>query len=263
MTVKQQLDAPIIANKRLQGSYYQIDLECPSIAQQAEPGQFVHIRVTDLSDRVLRRPFSVYNVCPREGTISIIYKIVGRGTDCLSRQSPPDVLNLIGPLGRGFTLPSKEETPVISAGGYGCAATYLLAERCPRPPICLLGGRTAEDLLLVDNYRRLGATVKLATEDGSAGHQGMVTDLLEQTLAEENKEKLKLYACGPTGMLQAVCDLTRSHNLTAEVSLDHLMCCGVGACFACVVKIKTQEEPGWRYARTCTEGPVFSSEQMV
>ncbi len=263
MSAKIQQDAPILANHLLQGSYFLLDLDCAPIARLVQPGQFVHVQLPRMTDRILRRPFSVFDIEPVSGRLSIVYKVVGRGTDHLARLSAGDVLNLIGPLGTGFSLPPPSITPLIVAGGYGCAATYLLAKHSCTAPLCLFGGRTSEELLLIEEYRELGAQIKLATDDGSLGHHGMVTELLEKALREQNSDQIKVYACGPDGMLKAVSEIVAKYDLTAEISLDHAMCCGVGACFACVVKMKTAHEPGWEYVRTCRDGPVFRSDQVV
>jgi len=263
MATKKQSYAPIINNNRLQSNYFQVDLVCPEIAALVQPGQFVHVKLPELQHKILRRPFSVYNVDQASGTLSIIYKTVGEGTVHLSTLPPGSKLDLIGPLGKGFSLPKSNEQPIIIAGGYGAAAVYLLAARSEQPPILLLGGRNEEDLILIDQFRELGAELKLATDDGSLGHPGLITELLPETLTNETELITRLYACGPHGMLKAVSEIATDYNLTAEISLDHAMCCGVGACFACAVKVKSEDARGWTYARTCIDGPVFKSDQAI
>lgn len=252
-----QEKAPILRNLRLQGSYYRVDLDAPRIAAAVAPGQFVHVQFPDLEHHVLRRPFSVFNVEPASGTLSIVYKTVGEGTAHLAGLAPGACLDLLGPLGQGYSVPPAGRPPIVVAGGYGCAATYLFVRRSPRPCLVLLGGRTAEDLLLLDEFGALGADLRLATDDGSRGHRGVVTDLLEPALAQTPNPFV--IACGPTPMLKAVCRIVARHGLDAEVSLDHTMCCGVGACFACVVRMKADTPDGWEYVRTCKSGPVFPS----
>ena len=250
-----QEKAPILRNQRLQGSYYRVDLRAEQIAATVAPGQFVHVQLPAFEHHVLRRPFSVFNAEPATGTLSLIYKTVGEGTAHLSGLGAGVGLDLLGPLGHGYSVPPPGQTAVVVAGGYGCAATYLLVRRSPGPCIVLLGGRTAEDLLLVDEFTALGADVRLATDDGSRSHRGVVTDLLEAAL--EQTANPFVVACGPNPMLKAVCRLVDRRGLDAEVSLDHAMCCGVGACFACVVKLTADNADGWEYVRTCKSGPVF------
>jgi dihydroorotate dehydrogenase electron transfer subunit len=184
----------------------------------------------------------------------------------LARQPAGVVADLLGPLGRGFTIPADPAVlPVIVAGGYGCAATYLLARRCAagRPPVCLFGARTRDDLLLVAEFQALGCDVRIATDDGSAGRAGFVTLLLAELLDTPGAGPFSIHACGPNPMLKAVTGLVLARGLDAEISLDHAMCCGVGACFACVVKRKAANADGWEYSRTCIDGPVFPASETV
>ena len=256
-----QEKAPILRNACLQGSYYRVDLRAPGVVPQVLPGQFVHVQLPDFEQHVLRRPFSVFNVDEASGTLSLIYKIVGEGTARLAQLGEGVCLDLMGPLGHGYSEPPAGQKLVVVAGGYGCAATYLLVRRSPPPSVVCLGGRTAEDLLLVHEFRALGSAVHLATDDGSLGHRGVVTELLEQVLDREPRPFV--VACGPNPMLKAVCRIVAARGLQAEVSLDHVMCCGVGACFACVVKLKADNAAGWEYVRTCKSGPVFQASQVV
>ena len=260
--MKHQEDAPVLANRCLGGPYYQIDLCAPRIAGEAQPGQFAHVQYPDFEHHLLRRPFSIYEVAPADGRLSIIYKVVGAGTAHMSALVTGQRVNLLGPLGRGFSLPPKGSTPIIVAGGYGAAATYLLAARSPVPPHVLIGGRSADDLLLVEEFRALGARVEVSTDDGSCGAHGLVTDLLTPLL-DRRPPSPAVYACGPNPMLKAVAEIALARGIDAEISLDHAMCCGVGACFACVVKLKSDKPDGWEYTRTCLDGPVFRASRVV
>ena len=261
--MKHQEEAEILANRNVQGGYFRLDLRTSHIAGEVTPGQFVHVRIPLLSQRILRRPFSVFDVDADSGRLSIIYKVVGEGPDQLSRGGVGTAVSVLGPLGRGFTLPGAAEPSLIVAGGYGCAATYLLAKRSSVRPCCLFGARSAADLLLVDEFRTLGCDVRIATDDGSSGHRGMVTELLSGLLPELSAGAWRIFACGPNPMLRAVSRIVVPAGLTAEISLDHAMCCGVGACFACVVKRRADNAEGWEYVRTCTDGPVFPAADAV
>ena len=204
----------------------------------------------------------MFSVDPEAGLLSVIYKVVGEGTRHLSGLEAGGRASLLGPLGNGYTMPPGNALPVIVAGGYGSAATYLLARESAVKPVCLLGGRTASDLLLVDEFEELGAVVRVATDDGTRGHRGFVTDLLVDFLAQE-PDNPWIYACGPNPMLKSVAEIVLARGRDAEISLDHAMCCGVGACFACVVKMKSENPPGWEYVRTCKAGPVFKASETV
>jgi dihydroorotate dehydrogenase electron transfer subunit len=252
----------IISNDILQDDYYIVKFHAPEICAKTMPGQFVHVKIANLRDRILRRPFSICNVTA-DGVLTIAYKIVGEGTEALAHLKPGTVCDLLGPLGNPFTLPVDDEIPVIVAGGYGSAATYILAQRSPKSGILLLGARSKNDLILTEEFAATGFKVMTATEDGSRGHTGRVTELLDPVFEQHKNDKLRFYGCGPTGMLMALGNILvdKGYN-DGELSLDHLMCCGVGACFACVVKVKAENEDGWRYARTCKEGPVFKASEV-
>lgn len=256
-----QIDAPLLANRPLQGDTFQIDFHAPEIAANARPGQFVHVQIPGLQHRILRRPFSIYDTDASTGRLSVIYKTVGEGTRHLATiTAPGTVFNLLGPLGTPFTVPASDDKLAIVAGGYGCAATYLLAKHAPRKPLVLIGGRSAIDVLLVREYQALGCDVRIATNDGTLGTKGFVTELLKDAIA--SNAVTCLAACGPNPMLKAVSDLALPAGITAEISLDHPMCCGIGACFACVLKVKDTNPDGWRYSRSCLEGPVYDARNV-
>ncbi len=249
----------IISNRILQDDYYEIKFYVPEICKNTQAGQFVHIKITNLQDRILRRPFSISNVS-KDGLLTVIYKVVGQGTEALSTLSAGEVCDLMGPLGTPYSMPETDEFPIIVAGGYGSAATYLIAKNSPVKGILLLGARSKTDLILTDKFADSGFDVRTSTNDGSQGHKGFVTELIAKALEENKGKKIRFYACGPTPMLLALAKILQDLGYDdGELSLDHLMCCGVGACFACVVKVKADNEDGWRYARTCKEGPVFKA----
>ncbi len=249
----------IVSNERDTDLYFRLVVRASQIAPQVQPGQFVHIRIPPLKEALLRRPFSVFQA--GGDTVSVLYKTVGRGTEVLSRMRADEELSLIGPLGHGFTVPrSGGEMPLLVAGGYGMAALYLLAERSPQKGIAFVGGRRRVDILCEDEFRALGWEVRVTTEDASHGERGLVTQPLLAELKRATAGR-KLFACGPTPMLEAVGQLAAQFDLPAELSLDEHMCCGVGVCLTCVVPVKTAN--GWEYQRSCTEGPVFDSRRIA
>ena len=249
----------IVANERDTDQYFRLVLHAPQIAPLIQPGQFAHVRILPLKDALLRRPFSIFQVAG--DTFSILYKNVGKGTDALSRMRAGEELSVIAPLGHGFTVPPVGgETPLLVAGGYGMAAMFLLAQRSPQKGIVFVGGRRRVDILCEQEFAAIGWEVRVATEDGSHGEKGLVT----QPLVAELNKKLphrKVFACGPTPMLKAVGKLAEEFSVPAELSMDEHMCCGVGTCLTCVIPVKAGDS--WEYQRTCTEGPVFDSRQIV
>jgi dihydroorotate dehydrogenase electron transfer subunit len=270
----------IVSNERDTDSYFRLVLRAPAIAPLIQPGQFAHVRILPLKDALLRRPFSIFQATA--DTFSILYKTVGKGTDVLSRMRAGEEVSVIAPLGHGFTVPaSGGETPLLVAGGYGMAAMFLLAQRSPQKGIVFVGGRKRVDILCENEFKEIGWEVRAMTEDGSHGEKGLVTHPLiaelrgsrgneaqtektgtsQSLLTSAATRKFKIFACGPTPMLKAVGKLADDFNVPAELSMDEHMCCGVGTCLTCVIPIKSGDS--WEYQRTCTEGPVFDSRQIV
>ena len=249
----------IVSNERDTDLYFRLVVRAPQIAPLIQPGQFAHVLVLPMKDALLRRPFSIFQVAG--DSFSILYKTVGKGTEVLSRMTPGEELSVIGPLGHGFTIPrSGGETPLLVAGGYGMAAMYLLAQRSPQKGIVFVGGRRRADILCEKEFQSLGWEVRATTEDGSQGEKGLVTQPLRDELKRSTAIR-KLFACGPTPMLKAVGKLAEEFMVPAELSMDEHMCCGVGVCLTCVIPVKSGD--GWEYQRTCTEGPVFDSRQIL
>lgn len=251
----------IIFNRPLAAGYFHVSFYAPEIATKAKAGQFVHVKIAGLRDRILRRPFSIEGADPAAGSVDVVYKVVGEGTAVLAECKAGAVCEIMGPLGNGFSECPEDAVPVLITGGYGVAATRLCAQN-RNGGILLAGARSADDLLLLDDYRNFGYDVRVATNDGSAGIKGFVTELLKELLEKNPGKKFAFRACGPHPMLLALAKiLPEAGYPEAELSLDHLMCCGVGACFACVVKLN-DGEGGWRFSRSCSEGPVFLAKDV-
>jgi dihydroorotate dehydrogenase electron transfer subunit len=251
--------AQIVSNERDTDQYFRLVLRVPQIAPLVQPGQFAHLQIPPLKEALLRRPFSIFQV--KDDTFSILYKTVGKGTTALSLMRPGEQVGVIGPLGRGFTVPQPDgETPLLVAGGYGMAAMYLLAQRSPQKGIVFVGGRRRVDILCEKEFQSIGWEVRVTTEDGSHGEKGIVTHPLIAELRRTTDQR-KLFACGPNPMLKAVGKIAEEFNVPAELSVDEHMCCGVGVCLTCVIPVKT--DTGWEYQRTCTEGPVFDSKDVL
>jgi dihydroorotate dehydrogenase electron transfer subunit len=250
----------VVEHHNFQGDYRILRLAAPEVGPLVKPGQFLHLLIPQLGDRILRRPFSIYKA--DAGGVAILYKPVGRGTESMIPLQAGDTVDIIGPLGNGYPDVGTGKVPVLVAGGYGNAALYLKAKELPVPGIAFFGGRTALDILCVDEFRELGWDVRVTTEDGSLGTKGWVTDAFDPWMqARENIQTLELFVCGPNGMLQAMGDRAIEHGFTAWLSMDKNMACGVGACLTCVIKRKTAD--GWEWARCCKDGPVFESREIL
>lgn len=252
--------APVIEHTAIRGGYKLLWLRAPSIAPRVKPGQFLHVLIPHLGESVLRRPFSVFRA--EEDKCAILYKDVGRGTRTLSTLRAGETVSLIGPLGNAYPDLSPGNYPLLVAGGYGMAALYLVARRMPRQGIAFFGGRSVKDILCIPEFQELGWEVRVSTEDGSLGHPGRVTDLIDHWLHHERQQHTpELFACGPNGMLQAVAQRSRDHSLQAWISMDSNMGCGVGACLTCVIKVKDGND--WTWSRSCREGPVYDANHIL
>ena len=237
--------------------YRFLELEAPRLADALAPGQFVHVRVPGLEPTALRRPFSVFDA--DGGRVTLLYKVVGRGTAALARAQVGDAVEVLGPLGHGFPSSSKG-VPLLVGGGYGVAPLHFLAKRLKDPrAILFVGGRTKDDLLALDRFAALGVEVRIATNDGSAGEKGFVTGPLDAALEglRARGEAFELFTCGPDGLLKAVADRAVAARMPGWISMDRHMVCGVGACYACIQKTVRGN------SRCCVEGPVFRAEDLV
>ena len=250
------MKAPILSNQRIKGEYFELVFSAPEIAASAAAGSFTHLRIDRRQDRILRRPFSIHDTDRAAGTVTVVYKVVGRGTAALSELAAGAEIDALGPLGRPFSPAPDDALPVAVAGGYGAAALFMLTRH--RPGVLLMGARSSADVILTERYRAAGFDVRIATDDGSEGVRGRVTDLIPELVAGNPGGKFFFYGCGPHPMLMALARMLRERGLDGELSVDHVMCCGVGAGFGCVVKVVDPgSADGWRYARSCSEGPVF------
>ena len=255
----------IAAHEDAAPGYRMLVLDAPQIAATVAPGQFVHVKVPRLEPSALRRPFSVFDGA--DGRITVLYKIVGRGTNALAGERVGAEVEVMGPLGYGFPE-TCEGVPLLVGGGYGVAPLYFLAKRLQQNggerPILFVGGRTKGDLLALDRFRALGVDVRTATNDGSDGTKGFVTVPLDATIDELRGRgtRYELFTCGPDGLLKAVAQRAVDTGSKGWISMDRHMVCGVGACFACVQRLRRSNGEEWN-ARCCVNGPVFKAEEIV
>ena len=218
------------------------------------PGQFVQVRVDDSPSTYLRRPISIHDVDPKQNEVTLLVQQVGEGTRHLAHAETGDIINMVLPLGNGFTLPERGEKVALVGGGIGIAPLYyfgkVLNEKGISPTL-VLGGKSEKDLLRLADYQQLGDTF-VTTEDGSLGEKGFVTmhSLWQQRSFD------KIYVCGPKPMMKAVAKLAAEKGTWCEVSLENLMACGLGACLCCV------EDTVDGHVCVCKEGPVFNTRRL-
>lgn len=267
-----QFTAMVLSNMEVSPGYWRMRMTAPHEFATAAPGQFVMVRISGAIDPLLRRPFGVFDVgtytpaqsgAASQPFFEMLYRVVGKGTSMLSTLHETDLLDILGPLGKGFNLGSTDEEKLIVGGGVGLAPLYLLAKELVKTSQVRLfaGGRTRDDVLCITEFERLGVECYTATEDGSLGECGLVTEALVRRL-DALHGKATIYACGPHGMLNAVANIAAARNIPCQVSLEGYMACGVGACLGCVAPghNHSTETPDFRCV--CTEGPVFEAGEL-
>lgn len=302
--------------RKLEPDYFLQRFTAPPLV--FEPGQFVMVKPSGSLDPFLPRAYSILRVQSHTrgsrgketGVVEILYRVVGKGTTALSRLKPGDRVDLLGPFGNGYHVPPSLATVLLVAGGIGVPPVVALAERLAssrftvhgsqrrnvghrssgrgrrspvagqRKLVAFVGGKTSTDVLCLTDLRMAGARLHVATEDGSLGHQGLVTDLLESYLRSTvDGHRSTIYACGPHAMLHAVARIAERFEVPCQVSLEADMACGFGACMACVIPVHSSKsaahdldkpvnrEPSTvnerSYKLCCKDGPVFDAREIA
>ena len=285
--------ATVADNRPISKAYLHLGMAAPAFPASFRAGQFVMVRPNWVADPLLPRAFSIYRVS-REDTgggngvpvVEILYRVVGKGTNYLSRMEAGEEIEILGPLGNAFTLSGGIATVVLVAGGIGAPPIAALAvelakmrnaECGMRNAEVFLGGKTSEDILCVKDFEEAGAVMHITTEDGSLGTRGLVTDLLEpflrggtQALRHPGTQaspecqsaqvpNCRLHTCGPPGMLAAVARLAEELAVPCQVSVEANMACGFGACMGCAIEVKAEQKS---YKLVCKDGPVFDSREI-
>ena len=263
-------DATVVYNKTVVPGIVRMRLSCSDAAQQARPGQFIMLQVSEHTDPLLRRPFSV---CSAQGAfVDILYKVVGKGTAAMASWQPEQRVSCIGPLGNGFTIAEPPAHSYLVAGGIGIAPLLFLLETLVQHNsggsiAVFMGGKTAADVAVLEDFSLLSQKhIQYATEDGSRGFQGLVTDLFSNHLTEAGRRSSQsacIYGCGPVPMLNVLSAIAERQGMECQVSLEASMACGIGACLGCAVKTKALAESAASYKRVCADGPVFNSRELV
>ena len=257
MTVFEQ-KAAVVRNDSLAPNTFLMELECPAVASAAKPGQFVMLRVSEGIDPLLRRPFSICNT--RNGrNLLLLYRVVGKGTRIMAETRAGSRFSVLGPLGKGFTPPEKGEDCFLVGGGMGIAPLVLLADSLQGSRISFFAGYgTAAEIVSLERLGVRDVDTSVATDDGSQGFPGVVTDLLASALMREGEKVV--YGCGPAAMLKRVATLCAEHRTACQVSLETVMACGLGACRGCTLPSAPNTGQGTCHA--CEDGPVFLSSAI-
>lgn len=266
-------DARVLSQEKVAFQTHLLRLSAGRISREARLGQFLMLQVRDGTDPLLRRPFSFHRIDGEQGIIEILYRVVGRGTWCLSRCERGDHVGIIGPLGNGFQLPECDPAPVVAvAGGIGIAPMLQLLEKLAqwmglegrkRGIHLFYGVRTAEEFIPETALDTLGITVHWSTDDGTKGHEGFVTRLLEDTTRREKIKPCAVYSCGPLAMQYHVAKWALENAVPSQLSLESLMACGIGACLGCALPAVNRAAPQEdHYLHVCKDGPVFKAEMI-
>ncbi len=238
---------------------YDLEIHCPEVADIAVAGQFAHVKVKGF---YLRRPISICEVDRSNGCIRLVFEVRGQGTSELSKLNEDELIDIIAPLGKGFTLLDGRERAVVVGGGIGVPPLLEVAKHYNENCTAIIGFRSAEAVILGEDFKGYNSNTIICTDDGTMGEKGYTTTALESYLEACGDSKPDIiYACGPHVMIKGVVSLANRYGIRCEVSLEERMGCGVGACLVCACKaVKDGEE---YLAHVCKDGPVFDSKNVV
>ncbi|MDR2910173.1 MAG: dihydroorotate dehydrogenase electron transfer subunit [Bacteroidales bacterium] len=243
----------VIEIKALNSTNFLITIESENDLPEIHPGQFVNIDIKNAPEVFLRRPFSIFEVDYSKKTISLIIKILGKGSKKITEIKQGETLNIIYPLGKGFTYPKTNDNILLVGGGSGVAPMLFLAKKSGIKNVdIILGAKTKQDHINVDEYSKY-ASLYFTTEDGSLGEKGYVTN---HTAFQQLSKFTKIYACGPYSMMKTIAKEAQKAGVFCEVSLENLMACGFGVCLCCIEPTKKGN------LCVCTQGPVFNVNDL-
>ena len=247
----------LIEKKAIASGIFSFTILCPEVAELSECGQFVHILVKGCT---LRRPISICEVDKEKGTIRIVFEIRGSGTDKLAEMNVGDEIDMIAPLGNGFTVKelSEGKRVIVVGGGIG-VPPMLQTAKAHKKATAILGYRDYSRVILTEDFKKYSIETIVCTDDGSVGNKGTIAEPLKAELAKGDVEAV--FACGPKPMLGAVISAAKEYGVFCEVSLEERMGCGVGACVGCVARINRNGEE--KLLRVCKDGPVFNAEEVI
>ena len=244
----------IVSKKAIGRDIYSFEIYCPEVAKAAVPGQFVHIRANCFT---LRRPISICGI--GEDTLRIVFEIRGEGTAEIARLNEGDLIDMLAPLGHGFSLDPYLKKVVLIGGGIGTPPMLPLAKYYGSRAVAISGFRNASAVILQEDFKKTGAETILCTDDGSTGIHGFVTEPLKELAAKGGIDAV--YACGPMPMLKNIAAICKENGIFCEISLEERMACGIGACLGCACRTVRNDEE--YFAHVCKDGPVFNAEEVL
>ncbi len=246
----------VVSNKKLSPKFHHLCIDAKPILKKIQPGQFVHLRISDGLEPFFRRPFSIYRA---KKYLEVFYEVVGPGTQILSSKVKRDVVDVLGPLGNEFSLPPKGIKQVVMvAGGVGVAPFLALSDILKKRKIELIllyGGRTKEHTYPMKEFKENGCKVFISTDDGSVGVKGRISRLFSKI--DTNFKTTFIYTCGPTPMMASVQQFARKHHLQGEAACEEVMACGLGTCLGCAIHTTSG------YKTVCYDGPVFNLSEVL
>ncbi len=256
-------ECAVTSNRQVADETWEMSVESPHLARSARPGQFCMLKTDRRLDPILRRPFTFHRLLPGEGRFDILYKVIGRGTELMTRVRPGGTVHVLGPLGNGYTLPGGASRIVTVSRGVGIAGLVALAEAARKAGtdvVCLASFRTKESVTAVDVLGELGCEVALHTDDIDGGST-LVTDGLEKMLGRKKVDQF--YVAGSKRLAMAAYRYASERGISVQVSLEQRMACGMAACLGCVIEVfASQKRDSKVYRRVCTEGPVFNGWEV-
>jgi len=254
------MNVKLVKKEELMQDLFKFSVESSEITQNAKPGQFLEIRVSDNIDPFLRRPISIYNTDKENNIIEFIFQIRGKGTKILAEKKEGDFIDVLGPLGNGtFEVEGKENVMIIG-GGIGIFPLYELTKQLKNKSNTrvYLGFRNENYVVLEKEFQEIANSVIVTTDDGSYGNKGFAIEYMKKDILK-NKPDI-IYACGPLAMLKIIQELSITENIPCQISLEERMGCGIGACLGCAVKIIDGHDT--KYGHVCKDGPVFWANQV-
>ena len=254
------LKEKIKAVEQLSPTIYKLTIESEYVAQNARPGQFVNVKCCDGLNVLLRRPISICDVDRKNGTFDIVFQVRGNGTEYLAQKKPGNIVDIIAPLGNPFDIVEEYTKVAVVGGGIGIfPLLHLLKEKKALKKTAFLGFRSKEFIVMTEEFEKASDQLFISTDDGSMGHKGLIIDVLEKDLLENEYDII--YTCGPTPMIKKTVEIAQNRNIRCQVSLEQRMGCGIGACLVCACKTKLGDE--WEYSHVCKDGPIFWSNEVI